>query len=392
MRRGGAPPAIPQPDSADGRTIHVARKKPINVGIVGLGRAGMNMHVGELTRPERKSKFNIVAGCDPLVDRLDTLQDKFPQACGYKTIQELLADPEVELVSIASRSLEHVPHALLALKAGKHVFLEKPIAVTFNEAKKLKPAASRAKGKLFIRHNRRFEPGFVHIQSIIDSGILGKVHLIKLRRNQFQRRDDWQTLIDCGGGQALNWGPHLIDHALRFLGGSYKDLWADLKSIACAGDAEDHLKLLLRGKTGCVVDIEISGAAALSEPIYLVHGSKGSLTSDEKTIHLRYLDPKKKLKPRRAKSGTPRAGFGSPDDLTWIEKTIQVAPKPKCDTSSIWDHLYDALRNGKPFPIKFDEALEVMRVIEQMKRGTPFVGVTSQSGRKSASTRGRKKR
>lgn len=370
----------------------MARKKPINVGIVGLGRAGMNMHVGELTRPGRKSKFNIVAACDPIAERIESLQDKFPQAHGYETIQQLVADPEVELVSIASRSLEHVPHAQLALRAGKHVFLEKPIAVTYNEAKKLKPAASRAKGKLFIRHNRRFEPAFVHIQSIIDSGLLGKVHLIKLRRNQFQRRDDWQTLIDCGGGQALNWGPHLIDHALRFLGGSYEDLWADLKSIACAGDAEDHLKLLMRGPTGCVVDVEISGAASLSEPVYLVHGSKGSLTSDEQIIHLRYLDPKKKLKPRRAKSGTPKAGISSHDDLKWIDKTIQVAPKHKCDTASIWDHLYDALRNGTTFPIKLDEALEVMRVIERIKRGTPFVGVTAPTGRQSASPKRGKKR
>lgn len=370
----------------------MAKRKPINVGIVGLGRAGMNMHITEITRPGRKSKFNVMALCDVIPERITQAQERFPKARGYASIQDLLADPDVELVSIASRSQEHVPHALAALKAGKHVFLEKPIAVTYAESKKLKPAARRAKGKLFIRHNRRFEPGFVHIREIIASGVLGDVHLIKLRRNQYQRRDDWQTLRKCGGGQALNWGPHLVDHGLQFLNGQLDDLWADLKSITCAGDAEDHLKVLMRGgKKDCVVDIEISGAAALSDPVYLVHGSKGSLSSDEKTIHLRYLDPKKKLTPRRAKSGTPAFGISSPDKLKWIEKTIDVAPQAKCDTATIWDHLYESIRNRKTFPITLEESLQVMDVLSRIKQANGFEDTPGRSRKKASRKRSAKK-
>jgi predicted dehydrogenase len=276
-------------------------------------------------------------------------------------------------VDIANRQADHVPDTLKALKANQHVFLEKPIALDYREALKLKPAVAKSKGKLFIRHNRRFEPAFQHIREIIASGVLGNVHEIKLRRNGFQRRDDWQTLRSCSGGQLLNWGPHIIDHGLRFLNCPVVDLWSHLKCVAAAGDAEDHLKIIMMGENGRMIDIEISGGAALTEPIYIVLGSKGALTSDEQTIHLKYLNPARKHASRRAKAGTPMSyGFGTPDKLYWVEKTIKVAPKARCDTHHIWDHLYASIRKRKRFPITLEESLEVMRIISKVKKGTPF--------------------
>ena len=91
------------------------------------------------------------------------------------------------------------------------------------------------------------------------------------------------------------------------------------------------------------------------------------------TISLRYLDPKKKLSPRKANPGTPGTGFGSADKLKWIEKEVKVKPKMKnCTMDGIWDHLYDTVRNRKKFPITLDEALQVMWVVSQVKKGTKF--------------------
>jgi len=345
--------------------------KPIRLGIVGCGRAGWSMHKEELEAQGRK--FKVVAACDLDRSRRNMMSGEY--GCStYQTIEELLTDPEVELVDIATRSPDHTPHAILALKAGKKVFLEKPIALTLKEARKLARAAARYPDSLYIRHNRRFEPAFQHVREIIDSGMLGDVYEIKLRRHSYLRRDDWQTLMKCGGGQLLNWGPHIIDHALRYLDGNVDSLWSDLRRVAAVGDAEDHVHIILKGgKNGCIVDLEISGAAALSEPVYTVLGSKGALTSDEKTIKLRYLNPKKPLSRRRAKSGTPAFGsFGSADELSWVKKEIAVKPKAGCCCSDIWKHLYDTIREDRPFPIKLEETLQVMEIISQARRGTPF--------------------
>jgi scyllo-inositol 2-dehydrogenase (NADP+) len=345
--------------------------KPIKMGIAGCGRAGWGMHRTELKAHGRK--FQVVAACDHNSSRRELMAGEYGCAT-YSKIEDLIADTEVELVDIATRSPEHTAHAIMALKAGKKVFLEKPIALSLPEAKKLEKVAAKFPGALFIRHNRRFEPTFQHVREIIDSGLLGEVYEIKLRRQGYGRRDDWQTILKCGGGQLLNWGPHLIDHALRFLGGKVDSLWSDLRCIAAAGDAEDHVHIILKGgKNSCVVDLEISGGAALSEPVYTVFGSKGALRSDEKTIKLRYLKPGVALSRRKSSAGTPELGtFGSPDKLTWVEKEIPVKPKARCNCGDIWAHLYAAIREGKPFPIETSEAMQVMEIISRASQGTPF--------------------
>jgi len=343
----------------------------IRVGLVGIGRAGWGMHCGELSNfPE---KFKIVAACDPESDRCDKMKEKY-DCKTYATIEELLKDADVELVSIASRSPEHTPHALLALEAGKYVFLEKPIAIKYEDALKLKDADQKYPGKLFFRHNRRFEAGFAHIREIIASGILGDIYEIKLRRGGYQRRADWQTIIDCGGGQLNNWGPHLIDHGLQFLESPLKDLWSDLKLVAAAGDAEDHLKIVMRGENGRVVDIEISGGAVIKEPAYIVSGTRGGLSCDDNDITLKYLDPDQKLEKITAESKSPSltASFGNDEKLKWRRTTIMVEPASKTDTHMIWSHLYAAIREKVPFPIKTDEAVEVVRVTDMVKKGTQF--------------------
>ncbi len=345
------------------------KQGPIALGIVGLGRAGWGMHVRELEG--RKDKFRIVAGCDVRPDRRERLAKAF--GCRtYARIADMLKDPEMELVSIATRSTDHVDHARLALKAGLHVFLEKPIAVNYPEARRLVPAARQSRGQLFIRHNRRFEPMYQHIREIMASGLLGDVYEIKLRRHNFMRRDDWQTLKRCGGGQLLNWGPHIVDHALRLLESPVADMWSDLKRVAAVGDAEDHIKMVLRGRNGRVVDMEISGGTAIPEPEYLVHGTRGALRAEGERIRMRYIDPKKRLARRRASAGTPESGFGTPETLPWIEDEFPVKPALPVEMPGIWDSLYAAIREGQRFPITLDEALDVMRVISAVRRGTPF--------------------
>jgi len=185
-----------------------------------------------------------------------------------------------------------------------------------------------------------------------------------------------QTIIDCGGGQLNNWGPHLIDHALRFLESPVKEIWSDLKKIAALGDAEDHLKVILKGENGRVVDIEISGGVAIPSPVYAVYGTRGSLISEnEQDLQMKFLDPKQKLQKRSARRESPSltSSFESGETLKWRRQTIMVEPASGCnDPANIWAPLYESISNGKPFPITIEEAIEVVRVTEAVKKGTEF--------------------
>jgi len=324
------------------------------------------MHCRELQGKE--DLFTIVAACDVIASRRERMQERY--GCRvYERIEDMIADPEVELVDIATRSHEHHKHALMALQADKDVFLEKPMCTTYQEATDLQAASAKSAGNLYIRHNRRFDPDFLHVREIIDSGILGEVYEIRLARHGYQRRDDWQTIKAFGGGQLLNWGPHVIDHALRFVDGAVANMYSALKLVAAVGDAEDHIKIVIKGENGRLVDLEISGGVAIGSPTYLVFGKRGSLSLSRKEIQLKYLDPEQELAPREADPGTPGETFGQREVLPWIEETIPVQAG---SNAVIWDHLYQAIREGETFPVSLDEAAQVMWVISAAKEGTEF--------------------
>ena len=343
---------------------------PIKVGVAGLGRIGMSVHRDCLKA--RPDKFTVVAACDLIESRRDAYADLF--GCKtYADYYEMIRDPEIEVVDIATRSCDHYAHAKAALLAGKSVLVEKPFCRTYAEACELVDLGSQPAGPhIYVRHNRRFEPAFLHAREIIASGILGKVYEIKLARHGYQRRDDWQTLTSEGGGQLNNWGPHLIDHALQFLDYKVRDVWSDLKLTAAVGDAEDHLKIVFRGESGLLVDVEISGGVAIPAPVYAVYGTKGAMISnDEKTFILKYLDPKLKLKPRKAKKGTP-LGFSSNNDLRWIEKEIPVKAPNGLVMASVWDFMYDEIRLGKKSPITVAQAAEVVKYTELARKKSGY--------------------
>ena len=346
--------------------------KPIQVGIWGLGRAGWGMHCQELG--QFPDKFQIVAGCDIEADRLKLFKERYPDADIWQDGAEFLADPRIELVAVAVRSPQHVDYALRALAAGKMVFLEKPIALTVEGVKKLEDAVKKYPGKLFFRHNRRFEACFNHVLEIMHSGILGEVYELKLCRHCFEFRDDWQTLLDCGGGQLNNWGPHLLDQGLRFLESPLKSVWSQLRRIAALGDAEDHLKIILQGENNRIVDIEISGGVALPSPVYAVYGTRGSLVSeDEQDIKLKYLNPRMKIPTTPAHAETPpmNGNFGGSIEPEWIRKTIMTEPANGFNVNVIYQLLYQSIREGKPYPILPEEAFEVVRVAAMVKQQNP---------------------
>ena len=348
--------------------------KPVKIGLIGLGRAGWGMHTNELE--SRKDKFEFAAACDLVPERLAQMKQRYPNCKTYTDLNDLINDPEVELVSIATRSCDHFEHAKKALLAGKNVLAEKPMTVKYAEALELKRISESGKyGTLYVRHNRRFEANFIYVKEVLKSGILGNVYRIQLARDNFQRRHDWQTISEFGGGQLLNWGPHIVDHSLRLLESEVTDFSSHLDQVAAAGDCEDHLELTFTGANCRVVEMEISGGAALPVPEYRIWGTRGALEISKNTAVYRYIDPKQQLIRLEPDPGNPPQSFGvsntyaSQEILNWIEKTEKI-PQNKVD--AIWDYLYESIRNGAAFPITLDEAVDVIKYIDLAKTNSRF--------------------
>ena len=346
---------------------------PIKLALVGIGRAGWGMHTTELEN--KTDKYQYVAACDLLPERVEKMVEKY--GCkGYSNIDDLLADSDAEIVCIATRSCDHYEHGIKVLKAGKDLLMEKPMGLTLKQAEDLFATAESEGRKIYMRHNRRFEAVFNEVKNTIESGILGNVYEINISQGSFQHRDDWQTLSEFGGGQLLNWGPHIIDHSLRLLGSPLKKITGELKQVTAGGDCEDHVIAHYESEAGRTVNMCISGGMALNAGRkFSVYGDRGSMLCNDFNIKLRYIDPEQEIPPVVSDPGTPGASFGasgtyaSATEVKWIEKEYKI---PGEDLTVIWDYMYESYRNGADYPMKKEEALEVMQAAEAIRKGTKF--------------------
>lgn len=343
--------------------------KQLRLGIIGLGRAGYGMHLEELKGKE--DMFKVEAVCDVEADRTENMKERYG-ARAFSRVEDIVADPDIDIIDIATRSCDHFKHAMTALNAGKTIFLEKPICLNYEEAKKLFDYAGKVgNNNIFIRHNRRFEAKFMQVQKIIDSGILGNVYYIKRSVTGFDRRCDWQTLSQYGGGQLLNWGPHLVDQALQFCGGDYGKLSSYTRQVAATGDCEDYVHASFVGINGRLVEIEISGGTAYKAPEYIVYGDRGALIDKGSVFELKYLEKGFQYQTKASNPHTPvGARFAPSEKLPFV---VEEIPCESNNLDQTWTYLYEAVANGKEYPIKSGEALMVMKVLTEIRKQNEIV-------------------
>ena len=347
--------------------------EPIRVGLLGLGRAGNGMHVNALK--ERTDKYRVVAACDLIEERRQKVTDTF--GCRtYESAEELVKDPEIELVVIATRSCDHYRHAVMALEAGKHVFLEKPVTLSVAEAIDLfERGEKNPNARFFPQQNRRFEGVFMDLMKMIESGKLGNVFEVSISEKGYQRRDDWQTISEFGGGQLFNWGPHIVDQSLRLLGAPVAQQFSHRAHAVAGGDCEDHFSAHFIGTNGRKVNMCISGASALdSGRHYLAHGTRGSYEATATHVHVKYIDPEQVMPPVISDPGTPGDSFGATGTFSavvepkWIEEEYDL----KQDLRVLWGYMYDSIRNGAEYPIKREEVIALMTALCRIKEESPL--------------------
>jgi predicted dehydrogenase len=269
--------------------------------------------------------------------------------------------------------VDHAPHTRLALAAGCHVVVEKPMAMSVAEADGMIRAATRARRKLFVHQNYRFNDEYRHLREVLDSGVLGPVFQVSARWSHYARRNDWQTLRRNGGGVLNNTGPHLVDMALDFLDAPVADVWGDLQHIKDAGDCEDHVKVVLRGTNGRVCDLELSTANAGPSMKWTLLGACGSLTCDGTTSTLRWYDPRRVRRLSLNTGAAPNRRYGvdgKGETLPWHEKTMPAKPAKR--GGGFYDNVAAVLRRGAPMVVTPPQAREIIRTIERAKRGTGF--------------------
>lgn len=333
----------------------------VNVGIAGLGRSGWDIHArafGEL-----EDLYNVVAVFDPIEERKLEAVNRF--GCrAYSNFDSLIGDDEVELTVIATPSYLHAPQAIKALMAGKKVVCEKPMAASLDAADNMIEAARNSGCLLTIFQNRRYDPDFLKIREVIESGKLGRIVLVKISSHSFGRRWDWQTLKKFGGGELRNNGPHAIDQALQLFGKKEPEVFCDLQRTLTLGDAEDHVKIVLKGPESPTIDIEVTRACAYPQNRWLVMGTKGGLRGTSSSLDWRYYDPEDLPSRHVVTEPTPDRSYNR-EDIPWNEETWQAGEDYMSGALSFYQELYSTLRHGAPLGVTPESVRRVMWIIEK---------------------------
>lgn len=258
-----------------------AKKKVVVVGFGGMG----GWHVKHI---EPSDVVELAGICD-----IDEAKKEKARSRGirvYDTLDDVLADPEVEIVTLAVPNELHMPMAVAALKAGKNVISEKPVTMSSVDLQKMIDASVES-GKLFTTHqNRRWDCDYLMMKQVYASGDLGEVFGIESRiQGSRGIPGDWRGHKEHGGGMILDWGVHLID---QMLGIVYD---RKVEKIYCRCDhitnyeVDDGFKLDLYFEGDLTARIEVGTSHFISMPRFYMTGTNGSAMINDWTENCRVV-------------------------------------------------------------------------------------------------------
>lgn len=222
----------------------------IGIGIVGLGEIGQ-VHLRGFQRAPELARVRAVTDIDA---GLRSAIARSYDAADCASLQELLALGDVQAVSVCVPHNLHRDVALAAIAAGKHVLLEKPMALTTGECDEIIDAAARAGVRVGVSHNQLFHPPHVHARQLLQSGALGRPLLLRMRLGIGGKFDGWRAdPAATGGGLLFDAGVHRFYMA--------RALFGDVSELAAMADAprqrgEDLAAVLLRFASGALGVIE----------------------------------------------------------------------------------------------------------------------------------------
>jgi predicted dehydrogenase len=190
--------------------------RKLKLGIVGIGVGASEI----LPAMEQIPEFELVAAADVNPRVLETFRQRYG-AKTYDSVEKMCADPDVEAVWVSTPNRFHAPHTIIAANSGKHVVVEKPMAISLQEAEQMIEASIKSKIKLLCGHTQSFGPHIRTMRKIIRSGELGRLcalHVWAYTDWMLRPRTAEELDINQGGGVPYRQGPHQID-TLRLLGG-----------------------------------------------------------------------------------------------------------------------------------------------------------------------------
>ena len=293
--------------------------------------------------------------------------ERYPDIISYNNNDELLNDTEIELAIVNTPNNTHYELAKQALKASKHVLIEKPAAASVKEVQELFDLGTQHNKQVFIYQNRRWDSDFMSVKQIIESGRLGQLSEVCFRFDRFKPALSPKIFKEVAStpasGLVFDLGPHLLDQIISLFGKPLS--FTKTTGIYRPGsEVADYFFYHLKYPNQLNVFAASNLMAVQALPAFVVQGANGTFIKDRVDPQEEQLD--KNMLPTDEKYGIEAAGVEGKLYTLGSDgvKNVELVKAPKGDYMGLFEAVYQSLRNGKDFPITKENILTQMELLE----------------------------
>lgn len=338
--------------------------KTIRAGVVGFGLGGRVFHAPFL---DAISGFELAA---ILVRHGGDAAELYPKAKLVRTLPEMLPVPDLSLVVITTPPATHFELAWQALKAGKHVVVDKPFAASSDQCRRLIELARDRGVLLSVYQNRRWDGDFLTLRKLIADGELGRLVTLESRFDRYHpgmRAKPWQEQPVPGNGNLFDLGSHLADQALALFG-SPRTVRGDVRAERDGTPVDDAFTITLEYPR-LHVTLGATMLACAPGPRYVAHGTHAS--------YVKYgVDPQEPALKGGAKLGGPHWGeepesaWGTLTEMADGAAAVRKVPTLAGDYRGYYENVRDAIHGHAPLAVPGEHGWRVIRLLEMARESS----------------------
>lgn len=249
------------------------RLEKVNIGVIGCGKMVLDL----VRRSVKMERANVVAVYDPLDEAKSAAAGEF-SAEPSRSIEELAHRPSVEAVLVGSPPGFHHGNVLAAAAVGKHIYCEKPLAISVAQCDEMITACEKSGSKLFVGQVLRLFPLFWKSHELIEEGVIGEPRAVSVTRTGYapQFGSGWRAKRSEAGGLLLEINAHELDY-LRFLLGQPESVYAKMDNLYGQTDYEDQSFLIITFKSGATGALHSSLSSPVGEFRVHIQGTLGNM-------------------------------------------------------------------------------------------------------------------